>query len=923
MNHLSLARWKQIDALFEEALERPADERTAFLRYHCGEDPELYDEVVSLLESEAEAEMALGESATVFAAPLMPELEIDLAGGADDDRFDEYDDQLKRVGPYRVVRAIGRGGMGAVYLASRDGEDFEQQVALKLVKRGMDTDEILRRFRHERRILASLNHPNIARLYDGGVTDDGRPYLTMEYIAGAPIDRYCDSRKLSIDDRLKLFMPVCAAVQYAHQNLVVHRDLKPSNILVTEDASGNPRIKLLDFGISKLLESDAAASTPLTRAGVRVMTPAYAAPEQMIGTPVTTATDVYALGVVLYELLTGHLPRETNGLNGGGDDQIRHHHEPERPSVAVERMRRRRNGDAPDDEETPFQLAALRSANPERLRRQLRGDLDTILLRALRKEPERRYVSAEQFAEDIRRHVAGLPVQARPDTLGYRSRKFVQRHYVGVAAAAAFVLLLVGFAVVMMLQQAATARARDAAEMERDKAERVVQVFTEMLQSADPAQARGDTLTVVEVLAQSSQRIDTALVHQPEVQGKMYNVLGRVYQSLGEYGPSQDMLEKALSVRQVALETPHPDLIETTTDLANLAEKTGNYAAAETYHLEALAMRRELYGQDHPETFKNLNNLASLLYRRGDLDGAAARFNELLSANRQVFGDRDLATASVLNNLGAVLKRMEDFDGAAPLLREALETYRVLLGSDHPLALSTLANLGSLLSDSGDLGEAETLFRSLLTTRIGILGEDHPDVAATLTGLALTLQRQGEYEEAEVHFRRALDINTQALGPDHPSVGMDLSTLAAMLQENGAAEEPARLYAEALEIFRAKFPPEHPAIAYPLVNWGRLLVDQGAFQDALPLLREGFELRSAGFGPGYWGTAQAQGALGASLAGLHRFDEAEPLLTDSYQMLLADRGPADNRTESVRRYLYQLYDAWNKPEEAVKYRSTE
>ncbi len=578
----------------------------------------------------------------------------------------------------------------------------------------MDTDEILRRFRHERQILASLQHPNIARLYDGEATEDGRPYLVMEYVEGESIDRYCDARTLSVDERLRLFEAVCEAVHYAHQNLVVHRDLKPSNMLVTEGG----QVKLLDFGIAKLL--DEHPSAPVTRAELRVMTPAYAAPEQLHGETITTATDVYALDVVLYELLTGHRPSASEAAPRA---------EPERASTAVARPAER-----------PRRSGLAETVTPEALSR-ARG------------------TSVDAFLDDIRRHQAGLPVQARPDTLGYGLGKFVRRNKAGVAAAVAFTVLLLGFTVATALQQAATARERDRAEQERDKAERVVAVFAEMLEAADPGAARGDTLSVYEALSQSQQRIDTALVEQPAVQAELYSVLGRVYQGLGRYAQAQDVLEQALALRKSLLPNPHPELAETLNDLAGATEKTGDYEAAEAYHRQALALRQRLFGTTHPAAIESLNRLAALLYRRGDLQQAAARLEELLAANRQVFGERHLTTAEVLNDLGTVLKRMEAFDRAAVAMHEALSIRRDALGADHPLVLSTLSNLASLLSDSGDYDEAEALFREVLAQRRRILGDQHPDLALTLAGLGVVLQRKGSLDEAEAVYRAALAIN--------------------------------------------------------------------------------------------------------------------------------------------------------------------
>jgi len=425
MDTLPPDRWYAVDRIFTEALDLRDGERAVFVRQACGSDDALYDEVIALLQSREAAQAALGESATAFAALLLPDLQHHLDDAA---RLPSG----TRIGPYRLLEEIGRGGMGTVYLAERI-DAYHRRVALKLVKRGMDSDEILRRFRYERQILAGLEHPHIARLYDGGLSDDGRPYLAMEYVDGRPIDQYCDAATLDIDARLRLFASVCEAVQYAHQNLVVHRDLKPSNVLIT--AAG--QVKLLDFGIAKLLDEEAAGvSAPVTRTGLRVMTPAYAAPEQVRGEAITTATHVYALGVVLYKLLTGQRPYEDVEENAQAAERAVLEQEPVRPSTAITKA---------TETLTPERASAARATSVERLQRRLQGDLDVMVLKALRKEPERRYASAAAFAEDIRRHLDGLPVTARPDTRSYRVRKFVRRHRFGVGTAAVFALLVSAF----------------------------------------------------------------------------------------------------------------------------------------------------------------------------------------------------------------------------------------------------------------------------------------------------------------------------------------------------------------------------------------------------------------------------------------------------------------------------------------------
>ncbi len=417
-------RWIQIQALFDATLARPKDERTAFLRAACGDDPALYAEVASLLEADDGSHSLLDGSA-LDAFP-----EVMLMEG-------------QRVGAYRILHEIGAGGMGTVFLAERADGQFEQRVALKLIKRGMDTEQILQRFRSERQILARLNHPHITRLFDGGLTDDGLPFFAMEYVEGVPIDAYCDVHHLTIEERLHVFRAVGEAVQYVHRNLIVHRDLKPENILITGDGT----VKLLDFGIAKVLGNDESANTQVGR---RVMTPAYAAPEQIRGEPITTATDVYALGLVLYELLSGHRPYRLSGASQVERESLICSSEPSPPSTMVGRVET-----ASDREVTPATISLTRRTRTDRLRRRLSGDLDTICLKALRKEPERRYISAEQFVEDVRRHLAGLPVMARRETAAYRMQKFIRRHRSGVVAA---IILLLGLGTLLT----DTGRAREA-----------------------------------------------------------------------------------------------------------------------------------------------------------------------------------------------------------------------------------------------------------------------------------------------------------------------------------------------------------------------------------------------------------------------------------------------------------------------------
>lgn len=509
-------RWQQIDALLEKVLACPVEDRPDLLESACSEDLELRREVESLL--------GFAETRDFIDQPAFSV-------------HDEDPEVGRQIGPYQIRRLLGRGGMGAVYLALRQG-DFEQQVTLKLIKRGMDSDEILFRFQNERQILADLDHPNIARLLDGGTDDDGRPYFAMEYIEGEPIDAYCDRRKLSIDQRLELFLQVCSAVLCAHQNLVVHRDLKPGNILVTHDGP-----KLLDFGIAKLLGPEAAPDARLTSVGRAPMTLEYASPEQVRGGAITTASDTYSLGVILYELLSGHSPYYFGDADSLECARRIREEEPGKPSTAV-----RHREDVGTSTITPESVSETREGSPRQLRRRLAGDLDSIVLKALRKEPRERYGSVEQLSEDIRRHLGRQPVLARKGTFSYRAGKFVRRNKLTLG-----VLLLIvvsGLTTTVWWRQAVAANER--AVEQRLRAENALEFLKSLFKASDPDETKGRVLTARNVLERGESRVDD--LDDPVLKADVLATLGSVYRNLGLYQKARDLMERSVGVHR----TLHP-----------------------------------------------------------------------------------------------------------------------------------------------------------------------------------------------------------------------------------------------------------------------------------------------------------------------------------------------------------------------------
>ncbi len=860
--------WDQISHLLDEVLDLPSDQRNAYLASACADNPTLRREVETLLDFESEAQEKIGESVMTFAPRLLPETDEVLPPPAEMA-------EGERIGSYRIVRQLGQGGMGIVYLAQRADGLFEQAVAIKLIKRGFDTDDLLSRFTYERQILAALDHPNIARLYDGGMTSDGRPYFIMEYVDGVPLNDYCDHKRLTTKQRLALFRTVCRAVQYAHQNLIVHRDLKPSNILVTEDRT----VKLLDFGIAKLLdEEDAEQTAPVTRPGMRFLTPEYASPEQIRGEAITTATDVYQLGVLLYELLTGRRPYRLTERLKYEIERVILEEEPTRPSMVVGQTQEVRQG-KDITQITPEMVSKARSTTAEGLQRRLSGDLDNIVLKALKKDLGERYGTVEQFAEDLKRHLVGLPVSARRETLAYRTRKFVQRNKAGVAAAVAIAVLLVSVAGLAMVFAMTTARQNQQITQERDKARQVTALLADLFKMSDPRQAQGETVTAREMLDAGAERVEEELSDQPDVQAEMMGVMSQVYRSLGLFDPAEDLAREALRLRQDFFGQQHLDVALSMNDLGLVLRDKGNYAAAESLHQQALATQRSLLGNEHPEIARSLSNLGAVLGMRGKPREAELFFREALAMQRKLLGNNHEDVPKSLTNLATALRNQANYEAAELLYREALEIRRKLLSAKHPDVAWTLTNLASLLTQQGKYDDAEPLFREALAIQREVLDEENLTVAWTLYNLALMLSRKGDYHEAEALHREALTMRRNLLGPEHPDVGRSLNGLAWVLSRKGDYDEAEALYREALTMRRNLHGPEHPDVARCLNNLASVLSRKGDY------------------------------------------DEAEPLFLEALALYREKVSEEPSMVQKIREGLADLYTAWGKPEAAARYKS--
>ncbi|HLT47288.1 MAG TPA: serine/threonine-protein kinase [Rubricoccaceae bacterium] len=855
------ARWARLNDLLLDALEQPAAGRDAFLDAACVDetgapDPALRAEVAALLAAHEAAERD-----DAFTSPFALREAAGLDGA--------------RVGAWRLVEPVGAGGMGEVWRAERADGAYRQTAALKLLRPGLGPD-FRARFLHERQLLAGLRHPGIARLLDGGEAD-GRPFLAVEFVDGEPITAYADARDLDVEARLRLFLQVCDAVAYAHRHLVVHRDLKPSNVLVAEE-EGEPVVKLLDFGIAKLLAEGEGSEVPLTRTGLRVMTPEYAAPEQVTGGAVTTATDVYALGVLLYELLAGRRPYDLSGKTASEVERVVCEETPARPSTVA---------------------AVAPGAAPAAPRRRLRGDLDTVVMKALEKEPERRYPSAETLADDLRRHLGGLPVQARPATAGYRVGRFVRRHRLGVAAAAAVAMALVGGAAVA-LGQARVARAETA------KAEAVNAFLIGLLGAANPDED-GRDVRVASLLDRAAADLGDAFEGQPDLEAAARHTLGVTYRELGLYAEAETQLGRALALRERLHGPRHPDVAETQHALALTRHEQGDYAAADSLYTLALATNRARFGQRHARTSLVLNDLGLVRYETGDLDGAIALYRQSLAIDEAMLGPDDRAVLQSLGNLAVALADKGETDEAARLFERTLATYRSEYPDDDESIAHALANLGSVRYDQGRGEEAAALQAEAVERFRRALGERHDYVAFALSNLGSTLGSLGRHAEAEPILREAASIYEEALGETHPNVGFPLVNLAKTLRELGQLEEAEAAARRAITLFREGFGPEHFAVGRALAALGDILMDGGRPADAA--FRDALAVQEATLPPDHPDIAGSRSALGAALAALGRPDEAGPLLASGYEALRTSLGPDHARTRQAHERLLAFQQA--------------
>jgi eukaryotic-like serine/threonine-protein kinase len=787
-------------------------------------------------------------------------------------------------GRYKLLQRVGEGGMGEVWHAEQT-DPVRRQVAIKVIKAGMDSAQVVARFEAERQALALMDHPTIATVFDGGTTPQGRPYFAMEYVRGEPITTYCDRHRLGTRERLDLFAQVCEGVQHAHQKGVIHRDLKPSNILVTI-VDDRPVPKIIDFGVAKATAQHLTERSLFTELGVLIGTPEYMSPEQaeMGVLDIDTRTDVYALGMLLYELLTGALPFDRRDLRQAGLAEIQRiirEREPARPSTRITQL-----GPASTE------AATNRRSEPRRLASELRGDLDWITMKALEKDRTRRYGSASELATDVRRHLDHQPVLAGPPSALYRARKFVRRHRLGVGAAATLVVLLVAFGVAMALQAGRIARERDRANREAARAneeaaaaQQVSDFLVGLFEDSDPSRARGDRITVREVLDRGSAKIDRDLVEQPAVRGRMLLTMGRVYRNLGLYDTSSRLLEDSLETARRSPGPENRDVATAALELAWLYRAQGKADEAVSLGREALAIRERAFGPDDPRTAFALTMLGTLARDRGEYPEAEKLLKRSLEVREKALGPDHVDVASSLYQLGWLKKITGQLEEAKRCYERALPIYEKNLGPDHPYVAWCLNDLSVVLENLGDREGARRLLQRSLDIKLKVLGPDHPDVAAALNNLGVLLWRMRDFGGARAAYERALAIREKTLGPGHADVAGTLDNLGLLYQDMGEYAQAQRYYERSLRIMEGIAGSDRTAVASTCVNLAELLEKTGQLAQARSSYERALAIYETALGPEHGEVAAVLHSLAGLYARQGEYSEAERL----YRRALAIR----------------------------------
>jgi eukaryotic-like serine/threonine-protein kinase len=780
------------------------------------------------------------------------------------------------IGPYRLINMLGAGGMGEVWRAEQT-EPIHRTVALKLIKAGMDTRAVVARFDSERQALALMEHSNIAKVFDAGATPEGRPYFVMEYVHGVPITDFCDRHRLTIKQRLGLFMQVCEGVQHAHQKAIIHRDLKPSNVLV-EEVDGKPVPKIIDFGLAKAMGPQLTEMTLFTEAGAMLGTPDYMSPEQADRNErnIDTRTDVYSLGVILYELLVGELPIGSHELRAAGIEAMLQKIREQEPLPPSSKLKSLANSS---------KISAERcQEEPESLERHLRGDLDWITIRALEKDRSRRYGSASDLAADLERYLQDQPVSAGPPSASYRAGKFIRRHRFGVIVAASAVMLLIAFAAIMTVQNRRIVR-------ERDRAGRIADFMTQMFAVSDPSEALGNAITARTILDKASNQIRAGLARDPEVQSDLMFTMGRTYAGLGLYPTAEILSSAALDSRRRMFGPDGRKTLQSMVQLAGIYDREGREQEAEKLINQAIADSRRVLGADDPVTLDAMDRLGVILQRTSRFNEAEKLQRDLVERATRRLGPEDGQTLRATVSLADSLSLLGRYAEAESIYRSALQTEQRVLGPEHPQTLGTMHNLANRIQEQGRYAEAARLYQQTLAIEQHVLGPEHPDTADTMTAMANTFYYQGNSAEAEKWYREALATLQKSLGPDNPSTTRSLEGLANVLSGNGQYAEAEKLDRQVLDIRQRTLGPDHTDTLLTEYNIGDILYQEGNLVEAEQIIRKAFAAQSRTLGAENVDTLASKSELARIFIRQGKYPEAEEMARQAFDAQLRILGP--------------------------------
>lgn len=805
-------RWKRITNIVDELLKVESfSEKQTILKSRCEDDAKLKKDVLKLLKSIEDSTDywdALFQSNRLFIGELTKTYNESFQKNKTSTpppHSKNHKEVTSEIGSYHIQKRIAVGGMGEVFLASRINEKFHQNVALKLMRHGISSDDQARRFEQESMILSRLNHQNIARLLDGGISEDGRSYYVMEYVDGIPITEYCKKNLCNLKQRLHLFKQVCRAVQYAHSNFIVHRDLKPENLLVNK----NGVVKVLDFGIAKMIDDSLDEQTLLqTRVGLRMLSLKYAAPEQITLEPITTATDVYALGVLMYELMTGSHPLNLENKSLKETEYLIRNQEPKKPSHVSLRWKEK-----------------------------LKGDLDAVTLKALRKESTDRYESAQNMLDDIERHENSLPVSARHDSLPYRTKKFIRRHSIPLIFITVILLLITGFTFFYTYRISEEKRE---AELQAQKAEQITLFLMDLFEANSPAQTGGEVLSVRDMLVRGEEQA-AKLEGYPELKAQMYEVIGEIQRRLGHYEKSEDLLQQSLAIRQ------------------------------------------EIYGNYHPETVGTLDKLGLLLVNQGDFSKADSLLSLALHIRETHLKSEGPAMAQTLSNLAYATRRMGNNSKAEKLYRRSLEIREEHLGRDHPLTLENMNSLGVILHNTGNYHETEALFREVLSRREKLLNPIHPDIAISQNSLGALLMNIGNYSEADSLLQKALSVRKKLYGDNHPFVALTLNNLGISAMEQNKLEKASEYVNEAYRIRNEQLRDNHTSMAISKFTLAQLMLKTDRPDSALHLYEEAYKIFRDNLSENHSFTARSQIGIGSAYLAKNDLEKAKNYFETGYQ----------------------------------------